>query len=150
MIGGVLSKISKVIKNRVDRFRVKNNNIKNELYKFDKFQKKENFLEDRKAFFSEISNPKLIPILSLKINQACEDFKTVFQKQNPTDKEYQEIIKIGLERFSDLYSEFDSEDRERICTYFEELMDIVGLESSGGNLNNFVYGFDLDKIIKSE
>jgi hypothetical protein len=25
----------------------------------------------------------------------------------------------------------------------EELMDIVGLESSGGHLNNFMFGFDL-------
>ncbi|NOU62328.1 DUF4844 domain-containing protein, partial [Marinifilum caeruleilacunae] len=34
------------------------------------------------------------------------------------------------------------EDRERICCYFEELMDIVGLESSDGQLNDFMYGFN--------
>ena len=39
----------------------------------------------------------------------------------------------------------DTEDRERLCSYFEELMDIVGLESSGGHLNNFMYGFDPNK-----
>ena len=42
--------------------------------------------------------------------------------------------------------ELDTEDRERICHYYEELMNIVGLESSGGHLNNFMYGFDPAKI----
>lgn len=34
----------------------------------------------------------------------------------------------------------DTEDRERICDYLVEIMDIIGLESSDGLLNNFVYG----------
>jgi hypothetical protein len=59
--------------------------------------------------------------------------------------EYQNAIKIGLDRFSDLYLKLDTEDRERVCSYFEELMDIVGLESSGGHLNDFMYGFNPTK-----
>jgi hypothetical protein len=55
---------------------------------------------------------------------------------------YQDKIKIGLKRFGDIYINLDTEDRERVCHYFEELMDIVGLESSDGHLNNFMYGFD--------
>lgn len=123
---------------------------KNAMNKFTEFHNKEKFLEDNKSFYPGIGNPKLLPILTLKINEACEDFKNISQKQNPTEKDYQEKIKIGLERFSDLYLELDTEDRERICTYFEELMDIVGLESSGGHLNDFMYGFDLTKIVKKE
>jgi hypothetical protein len=46
-----------------------------------------------------------------------------------------------LDRFKSIYVEIDTEDRERVCAYFEELMDIVGLESSDGHLNNFLYGF---------
>ena len=38
--------------------------------------------------------------------------------------------------------ELDTEDREKICNYIEELMDIVHLESSNGQLNKFMYGFD--------
>lgn len=34
----------------------------------------------------------------------------------------------------------DTEDRERCCDYLVELMDIVGLESSDGLLNRFMYG----------
>lgn len=36
----------------------------------------------------------------------------------------------------------DSEDRDRLCAYLEQIMDIVGIESSGGLLNRWRYGFD--------
>ena len=44
-----------------------------------------------------------------------------------------------LERFT----EPDTEERERFCGYLEEIMDIVGIESSDGLLNGWLYGFDL-------
>ena len=34
----------------------------------------------------------------------------------------------------------DTEDRERCCDYLVEIMDIIGLESSNGLLNRFMYG----------
>ena len=77
-------------------------------------------------------------ILTEKINLSANDFKELSRKET-TDKEYQDAIKKGLDRFADIYNDLDTEDRERICIYYEELMDIVGLESSGGNLNNFMY-----------
>ena len=55
------------------------------------------------------------------------------------------MIKIGLERFKDIV---DTEDRERICLYYEELMNMVGLESSAGLLNKFLYGFDPNSLKK--
>ena len=45
-----------------------------------------------------------------------------------------------------IYMQLDTEDRERVSTYFEELMDIVGLQSSDGKLNQFIYGFDPNEI----
>jgi len=43
---------------------------------------------------------------------------------------------------------FDTEDREAAAKYCEMIMDAVGLESSDGLLNNWVYGFDPDKLQK--
>ncbi len=43
----------------------------------------------------------------------------------------------GLNSFENLA--LDTEDRERICFYFEDLMDIIGLESSNELLNNWMY-----------
>ncbi|WP_051235208.1 DUF4844 domain-containing protein [Lysobacter sp. HA18] len=36
----------------------------------------------------------------------------------------------------------DTEDAERVATVFEELLEASGLESSGGALNQWMYGFD--------
>jgi len=112
------------------------------MFDLEIFKAKEKFYEDNSIFYPGISDPSIRPILNQKINLAADDFMVVSLKENPTELDYQEKIKIGLERFSDIYDKLDTEDRERICLYFEELMDIVNLESSGGLLNNFMYGFD--------
>jgi len=113
--------------------------------KFEEFKNKEKFLQDEQFFYPGISDQNLKPVLTGKINVAADDFKKLADKGNATDKEYQNVIKIGLDRFADQYLHLDTEDRERVCSYFEELMDIVGLESSGGHLNNFMCGFDPNK-----
>ena len=113
---------------------------KNAMTKFEEFKNKEKFLQDDKLFYPGISEQALKPILTEKINLAADDFKKLAEKSLVTDKEYQDVIKNGLERFTEL--QLDTEDKERICSYFEELMDIVGLESSDGHLNNFMYEFD--------
>lgn len=113
--------------------------------KFEEFKKKEKFLPDNKIYYPGIGNLELKPILTAKINLVADDFKKFAEKGNATNKEYQNAIKIGLDRFANLYLQLDTEDRERVCSYFEELMDIVGLESSDGHLNNFMYGFQIEK-----
>jgi len=113
-----------------------------DMNRFEKFILKEKFVTDNNIFYPGLANQEMKGILTEKINQAANDFKIVAISNNPTDEKYQEQIKIGLNRFSDLYVNLDTEDRERICLYFEELMDIVGLQSSAGLLNDFMYDFD--------
>jgi hypothetical protein len=36
----------------------------------------------------------------------------------------------------------DTEDAEQVAANFERILDSVGLESSGGIINNWLYGFD--------
>ena len=117
----------------------------NSMDKFEEFKSKEKFVEDTTIFYPGIADPSMRPILTAKINLVADDFKALAQTGNATDMEYQEKIKIGLQRFYDVYINLDTEDRERVCHYFEELMDIVGLESSNGLLNEFNYGFDPTK-----
>ncbi|WP_417786413.1 DUF4844 domain-containing protein [Tenacibaculum sp.] len=105
----------------------------------------------KKKFFPEnlypgIADEKMRPIFTEKINQVASDFKNVAESENPTDKKYHDKIKIGLSRFADIYLELDTEDRERVCIYIKKLMDIVGLESSNGQLNKFMYGFDPNEL----
>ena len=109
----------------------------------------EKFLEfiAKKKFYAEnhspnISDEKLRPILTKKINEVATDFKRISESENPSDKKYLEAIRIGLLKFPEIDLGYDSEDRERILLYFQEIMDIVGLKSSKGQLNKFYYGFD--------
>jgi hypothetical protein len=115
----------------------------------DAVEKLDAFLEKKKFepqpypnYYPGLSDEKMRPILTEKINQIAFDFKAVATSKNPTDKKYQEKITIGLARFSNIYLEIDSEDLDRICSYVEEIMDIVALESSDGQLNAFRYGFE--------
>lgn len=117
--------------------------------KFVEFISKKKFVEKPYPnFYPGIADEKMRPIFTEKINQVALDFKSVAESKKPTGKEYQEKIRIGLLRFKDIYLDLDTEDREQVCVYFEELMDIVGLESSNGQLNKFLYGFDPHELRK--
>jgi hypothetical protein len=116
--------------------------------KFAEFIAKKKFVSEN--YYPGIADEKIRPILTEKINQVASDFKTVAESDKPNDKKYQEKIGIGLSRFAEIYLDLDTEDRERVCSYFEELMDIVELESSNGQLNKFMYGFDPNEFIKED
>lgn len=117
----------------------------NAMSKFEEFKKIEKFNKDEYFHYAGVGNPLLKPILNKYINLAAEDFENLAKKENSTEKDYQNAIKKSLDRFSEIYIDLDTEDRERVCFYFEQLMDIVGLESSDGHLNEFMYGFDPTK-----
>jgi hypothetical protein len=121
---------------------------KNANEKFAEFIAKKKFVEEN--FYPGIADEKMRLVFTEKINQIASDFKTVAESKKPTDKKYQEKIGTGLSRFAKIYLELDTEDRERVCTYIEELMDIVELESSNGQLNKFMYGFDPNELIKED
>lgn len=111
----------------------------NAIEKLKEFIAKNKFVQEN--YYPGIADEKMRPLFTDKINKIAHDFKKIAESEHPTDTKYQEQIKIGLSRFADVYLALDTEDRERVCTYIEELMDIVGLESSNGQLNNFMYGF---------
>ncbi|MEN0055850.1 MAG: DUF4844 domain-containing protein [Mucilaginibacter sp.] len=108
------------------------------------FIKKSKFDAEPSTAFNGLSNPKLKTQLNKFLDEAAADFLTTVNHQ-PNEKKFEDNIKVGLLRFNILYNELDTEDRERICTYFEELMDCVGLQSSNGQLNMWMYGFDPTK-----
>jgi hypothetical protein len=110
--------------------------------RIDNFIKKEKFNADND--YPGLEDESLKQGFTDLINLAAKDFLTV-ALSNPTEKKFQDQIKVGLNRFSKKYQYIDSEDEDKICHYFEEIMDIVGLQSSGGHLNMWRYGFDPTK-----
>ena len=114
----------------------------NAIQELAEFKSKEKFNSDNSLMYPGAANPEIKTKLSELINLAADDFIVAAQNASPTEDLYHEKIKLGLSRFSKIYLDIDTEDRERVCIYYEELMDIVQLESSGGQLNIFMYGFD--------
>jgi hypothetical protein len=50
-----------------------------------------------------------------------------------------------LSEFLEMLKSFendDTEEREQACSYCERVMDLLGIESSDGMLNTWLYGFD--------
>jgi hypothetical protein len=110
---------------------------------FDEFFAKEKFMEQPYPnYYSGLEDDSLRSMLSSRINLAAEEFMKVAESDNPSEEKYHEAIDTGLSYFNDVYLKLDSEELDRIGIYFEEFMDIVGLQSSGGRLNNWRYGFD--------
>lgn len=56
---------------------------------------------------------------------------------NPSKKQVLDEFKRGLNSFYNIAS--DTEDRERVCEYYSDIMDIIGLDSSNQLLNNWLY-----------
>jgi len=111
----------------------------------EKFKKEPKFeAETSGQFYQGLSKSELKPKLSELLSLSASDFMMVIKNQ-PTEEKFLDKIKVGLERFNPYYLDLDTEDREKICHYFEELMDCVGLESSNGLLNNWMYNFDPTK-----
>lgn len=111
---------------------------------FSAFIAKKKFIEEAYPnFYLGIADECMRSVITEKINQVALDFEKISNSDQPTNEKYQEAIRKGLLKFLGVYLDLDTEDREKVCMYFEELMDIIELESSNGQLNQFMYGFDL-------
>jgi len=104
------------------------------------FMQKEKFLPDDQFFYPGLGDRRLRLIITGKMNKAAQGFLKVAQSENVNPKMFHEEMDISLLQFKEF--NLDSEEVERVCHYYEELMDIVDLESSDGRLNKFRYGFD--------
>ncbi|KQO25828.1 hypothetical protein ASF10_23635 [Flavobacterium sp. Leaf82] len=97
------------------------------------------FERNESLFYSGISDNALKMHLNKLLNNSIDDF--IFKIKNGADKiEFQKLIEKGVNQFNSF--NLDTEERERICLYYEEIMDIIKLESSDGILNKWMYGFD--------
>lgn len=84
---------------------------------------------DKKA--SAESRPELNRFLVI----STDDFLRVANNR-PTKEAYLKCLDMGLARINPLVS--NSLDRQQVAYYFQEIMEIVGLESSEGRLSTFV------------
>lgn len=120
----------------------KHNNMetpKNATEELAAFLGKEKFGVSEAEGYMGLGEPELLTVMNDKMNAAAKDFSALAAAGKATEEQYQTAVANGLRRFDELYINLDTEDRERVCFYFEQLMDIVGLKSSGGLLNDWMY-----------
>lgn len=84
------------------------------------------------------------PVLNSVLNQSADEFINITTAQ-PTQEQYLQAMANGLAKID--ADELDTEDRERVAEQYQDLMDIVGLQSSEGLLNKFVYGDFLGGLV---
>jgi len=125
----------KVNNNLSNQIKINKEQIIRELIQFKLQPKFENGFD-----YPETDNEALQKNITLKYNQIIDNFIVAIEK-NADEKELQQVIKNGLSLFEEEKYLLDTEDREQICLYFENIMDIIELESSGGALNEWMYSF---------
>ena len=100
---------------------------------------KDKFIEDLSTFYPGCPDSEIRKNLNEKIDKAINEFIDA-AKNNSSKDEYLALLKKEVYRFDQ--DELDTEDAERVGTIFEQIMDCIGLESSEGILNTWMYGFD--------
>lgn len=77
------------------------------------------------------------PIANKLLNETISNLIQLLNNESKVSKRniLNEFEK-GLNTLNEIAS--DTEDRERICYYFEDIMDIIGLDSSNDLLNNWM------------
>lgn len=98
------------------------------------------FKKDESIHYNGLSNKKDLPKVNELLNISINEFISKISI-GATEIDLQLIIETGLNRFNEF--NLDTEDRERLCMYYEEIMDIINLESSNGIINRWLYGFDV-------
>lgn len=86
------------------------------------------------------------PVLEAVLNRSADEFLRITQT-GPTEERYRQALAAGLSQIEG--DQLDTEDRERVAGQYQDLMDIVGLRSSEGLLNEFVYGSFLGSLLSS-
>ena len=77
------------------------------------------------------------PMLNTILVQSAKDFLAI-TAQKPTREAYLQSLDAGLVRLMPLVPQV--EDRQQVAEYYQDLLDIVGLDSSEGRLTAFVEG----------
>ena len=76
------------------------------------------------------------PLTNRVLVQSTTDFLARAGRTNPTREAFLQSLDEGLVRISPLMKTL--EDRQQVAEYYEDLLDIVGIESSEGRLSTFV------------
>ena len=117
--------------------------VKNDAtYQLKTLAGKDNFASNG-ALYTGVHNPALRANLNARFDLAIAHFTDAVDRK-ATKNEYLALLASEIKKFERV--ELETEDAEQVGTNFEHIMDCIGLDSSEGILNNWMYGFDLNKL----
>jgi hypothetical protein len=76
------------------------------------------------------------PVINRLLVMSADDFARATKAKQPTRDAYLRCLEDGLARVAARTQ--DLKDRQEVAAYFEDLLDIVGLDTSEGRLDEFV------------
>ncbi|MFD2722106.1 DUF4844 domain-containing protein [Hymenobacter monticola] len=76
------------------------------------------------------------PMTNRMLAQSTSDFLALATRTNPTKEAFLQSLDAGLSRINPLMKTL--EDRQQTASFYQDLLDLVGIESSEGRLTAFV------------
>ena len=116
------------------------------IYRLEQFKNQDHFVGDG-GLYTGVQDPKKRIDLNSKVADAAQSFIVLYQhKNNPTKDELLQTLANGIAQIDP--NTLDTEDREQVATTFESFLDIIGLKSSEGILNTWMYGEEINMLIE--
>ena|SRR5688572_24946856 len=100
---------------------------------------KDNFAGEPGTLYTGVHDPVARAELNTKFDHAVE-LLIAAASQGAQTSDYLAIIDKQINAFD--RDSLDTEDAEQVASNFEQAMDCLGVESSAGILNKWMYGFD--------
>lgn len=98
---------------------------------------------------TSLSEPYLNLIVEKELNRLATTFEFIASGKNAKNKYYHYAMIKFIQSLEVYEKDLSITDKTNIAQSVEKLMDFVGLQSSDGILNQFVYGFDPTSTKKS-
>ena len=92
--------------------------------------------------YTGVQDPAQRVDLNTRFKLAVSRFISAVENKSTKD-EYLALMASEIKKFE--RTDLETEDAEQVGTNFEHIMDCIGLESSEGILNDWMYGFDPTK-----
>ena len=99
----------------------------------------DHFAAEHKGLYTGVRDPLLRARLNLQVDSAVRAL-VLASERKATPAQLLEILKAHLLAID--RDALETEDAEHVAGMFEQMLDALGIASSGGALNTWMYGFD--------
>lgn len=124
-----------------------NNKMKTTIIQqLEHFQLQDHFLPDN-FLYTGVHDSELKKQLNQNISDTSRTFIKLYQGITPpTKQQLLQTLSNGINQINP--NQLDTEDREQVAANYEKFLDIIGLESSEGILNSWLYNQEISDMIE--